>query len=211
MGSDVISAETFADDEGAERAFLGEFFPNLSGVNRPVGAGDVAGRESNCAPSSIQALNADAFPGRVGEFRAGPSGVVHRDDVPLSGLPPMVRQENGYDGVIAFAKARDGDGPCGLVFAWFGSDRGGHYFTVHKRGDSVVFVDAQRNRLQVLGNPVEVWFSPYTGGTELFPVYTPVGSRGAVAQAGPARGEFSGGQRVAAQGAAAYDSTGWGG
>ncbi|WP_229680599.1 hypothetical protein, partial [Saccharopolyspora thermophila] len=36
VGSDVISAETFADDEGAERAFLGEFFPNLSGVNRPV-------------------------------------------------------------------------------------------------------------------------------------------------------------------------------
>ncbi|WP_188991940.1 J domain-containing protein, partial [Saccharopolyspora thermophila] len=27
VGSDVISAETFADDEGAERAFLGEFFP----------------------------------------------------------------------------------------------------------------------------------------------------------------------------------------
>ncbi|MGW1680130.1 hypothetical protein [Saccharopolyspora sp. NPDC002376] len=167
-----VSAESFADDPAGEPAFVRENFAHVRGVNGDSFAANVPGHRTNCLAASIQTLNADAHPERAREFEAGPSGVVHRDRVPESGLPPMARQGRGYDDVTDRA-AREEDGPVGLVYADFGDGRG-HFFTVHKRGDQVVYFDGQSWSLAALGDPLEVWFSPVASGEVLAPVHSPV-------------------------------------
>ncbi|MEV6231383.1 DnaJ domain-containing protein, partial [Saccharopolyspora shandongensis] len=171
----VVSAESFEGDPAGEAAYVRENFGGMEGINRDKYVAGVAGHETNCLPSSVQALNREMHPDRAAEFVAGPSGVVHRDEVSKTGLPPMAKQDRGYDDVTDFVAGKDADGAYGLVYADFG-DGEGHFFTVHKRGGDVVFYDAEAHSLVRLGSPVEVWFSPVTSDKVLTPVYTPFGS-----------------------------------
>jgi DnaJ-domain-containing protein 1 len=158
--SGVVSAESFAGDPAGEAAFRARFFRHLRSVNKPFDGEteeELGGRTTNCLATAVQTLNADRFPERAGEFRAGPSGLVHRDDVPKTGLPGMVRQGRGYDDVIDYVSNKDTDGSHGLVLATFHNER---VLSVHKRGDRVVFFDGDREiGLEGLGRPFAVRFS----------------------------------------------------